>query len=63
MIFEFLRKKRNADAVILDPHKDNKRAIKCYEKAGFRIIKELPNHEMHEGIKKDCYLMEYRYDK
>ena len=28
MIFEFLKSKRNADAVILDPHQDNLRAIK-----------------------------------
>ena len=62
IVVDFLRKERKADAVILDPHKDNVKAIKCYEKAGFKIIKELPKHEMHEGIKKDCYLMEYRYD-
>lgn len=62
MILDFLRKERNADAVILDPHKNNPRAIRCYEKAGFKIIKELPKHEMHEGIKEDCYLMEYRYE-
>ncbi len=61
-IFEFLRKERNADAVILDPHKNNPRAIRCYEKAGFKIIKELPKHDKHEGIKEDCYLMEYRYN-
>ncbi len=62
MIVEYLRKEKSADVVILDPHKDNMRAIKCYEKSGFKIIKELPKHEIHEGIKKDCYLMEYRYD-
>ncbi len=62
MIFEFLRKEKNADAVIIDPHKNNKRAIRCYEKAGFKIIKELPEHEMHEGKKEDCYLMEYCFE-
>ena len=62
MIFEFLKKEKNADAVILDPHKNNLRAIRCYEKAGFKIIKELPKHEMHEGRKEDCYLMEYRFE-
>lgn len=62
MILEFLKEEKNADAVILDPIKNNSRAIRCYEKAGFKIIKELPQHEMHEGIKKDCYLMEYSFE-
>ena len=63
MILEFLRKEKKADAVVLDPHKDNQRAIKCYEKSGFKIIKELPEHEIFEGTQMDCYLMEYRYDE
>lgn len=62
MIFDFLRRERNVDAVILDPHQDNQRAIKSYQKAGFRIIEDLPEHELHEGRKEDCYLMEYRYE-
>ena len=62
MVFDFLKKERNADAVILDPHQDNSRAIRMYQKAGFRIIEDLPEHELHEGKKQDCYLMEYRYD-
>ena len=62
MVLDFLRKDRNADAVVLDPHKNNIRAIRCYEKVGFKIIKELPKHELHEGIKEDCYLMEYLYE-
>jgi aminoglycoside 2''-phosphotransferase len=61
LILDFLRKERQSDAVVLNPHQNNIRAIKCYEKAGFKIIKELPQHEMHEGKKVDCYLMEYRY--
>ena len=62
MIFDFLKKERKADAVILDPHQDNSRAIRMYQKAGFRIVEDLPGHELHEGKKEDCYLMEYRYD-
>ena len=62
MIFNFLKKERNTDAVILDPHQDNSRAIRMYQKAGFRIIEDLPEHELHEGKKEDCILMEYRYD-
>ena len=62
MVFDFLKKERNVDAVILDPHKNNLRAIRMYKKAGFRIIEDLPEHELHEGKKEDCYLMEYRYN-
>ena len=62
MILDYLKEERKAKAVILDPHKNNPRAIRAYEKAGFKIIKDLPKHEMHEGIKEDCYLMECRLD-
>ncbi len=62
MIFDFLKKERNVDAVILDPHQDNKRAIRMYQKVGFRIIDDLPEHELHEGKKVDCFLMEYLYE-
>lgn len=62
LIFDFLKKERKANAVILDPHQNNLRAIKSYQKAGFRIIEDLPEHELHEGKKEACYLMEYRYE-
>ena len=61
LVLQFLREEKQADAVIMDPHQDNVRAIKCYQKAGFRIIKSLPEHELHEGIMRDCYLMEYHF--
>ena len=61
MVLDFLRTQKNADIVVLDPHISNPRAIRCYEKAGFKIIKELPEHELHEGKKEDCYLMEFSY--
>ena len=59
-ILNFLKAVENADAVILDPHKSNARAIHAYEKVGFKIIDELPEHELFEGKRVDCYLMEYR---
>ncbi len=46
-----------ARTVIVDPHVDNRRAIRCYEKAGFRAAKTLPAHESHEGRLVDCLLM------
>lgn len=54
----YLREQKSADRILLDPHKDNFRAVRAYEKAGFKIIKSLPEHEMFEGRKKDCWLME-----
>ena len=49
-----------AAAVILDPHANNPRALRCYEACGFRKVKFLPQHELHEGVWEDCWLMEYR---
>jgi aminoglycoside 6'-N-acetyltransferase len=43
--------------VVLDPHVTNLRAIRSYEKAGFRKVKVLPRHELHEGARRDCWLM------
>ena len=54
---------KGADWVILDPHVDNARAIRAYEKCGFRKIKLLPEHEWHEGKYVDCWLMGIRWDQ
>lgn len=48
---------KGANTVVLDPHTDNLRAIRCYEKVGFKIVKTLPKHELHDGEMVDCYLM------
>ena len=53
-----LKSSRAAERILLDPHKNNYRAIRAYEKAGFRIIGSLPEHELFEGNKEDCWLME-----
>ena len=58
MMSSYLKTNYNAFAILLDPHKNNLRAIRCYEKAGFKIIKPLPKHELFEGKMEDCYLME-----
>ena len=63
LVLKFLGEEKQADAVVMDPHQENVRALKCYQKAGFRIIKCLPEHELHEGKMRDCYLMEYRYQE
>ena len=41
----------------IDPIVTNHRAIRCYEKSGFKKVKILPNHEPHEGQKRDSWLM------
>lgn len=46
--------------LLVDPHQNNPRAVRAYEKAGFRIKKELPAHELFEGRREDCFLMERR---
>ncbi len=47
----------HVDKVVIDPHVGNTRAIRCYEKCGFVKVKLLPEHERHEGIDRDCWLM------
>ena len=65
LVLRRLTQEEGAAAVILDPHaKDphanNPRALRCYEACGFRKVKFLPQHELHEGVWEDCWLMEYR---
>ena len=59
MVLEYLILKDGACSVVLDPHDNNPRALRCYEACGFRKIKFLPGHELREGIMEDCWLMEY----
>lgn len=58
-IVRFLVTEMDVQKIVLDPQSRNKRAIACYEKSGFKKIKILPNHELHEGNLQDCWLMEY----
>ena len=57
---DFLVEQKHADKVMMDPQINNKRAIRCYEKCGFKKIRMLPQHEWHEGAYRDCWLMEYK---
>ena len=54
----YLKENCGAEILLLDPHQDNPRAIRAYEKAGFRILRSLPAHELFEGNMVDCFLME-----
>ena len=58
MMASYLKTNKGASCILLDPHKSNPRAIRAYEKAGFKIIKSLPKHELFEEKKEDCWMME-----
>lgn len=45
--------------VVMDPQLRNERALRCYEKCRFKKVKLLLNHELHEGVYEDCWLIEY----
>ena len=53
----YIRRTYHPDKVVIDPKADNARAIRSYEKAGFRIAKLLPHYEFHEGHYTDNWLM------
>ncbi len=57
LVVRYLFEERGASVVAVDPHVSNLRAIRCYEKAGFRKARILPRHELHEGEYKDSWLM------
>lgn len=59
LIVTFLSTDKKAEKIVLDPQVWNERAINCYEKSGFRKVKLLHKHELHEGELKDCWLMEH----
>ncbi|WP_196121192.1 GNAT family N-acetyltransferase [Anaerobacillus alkaliphilus] len=56
---QFLLDHKKAYRVVMDPQVRNERAIRCYEKCGFKKVKLLPKRELHEGIYQDCWLIEY----
>lgn len=57
LLIEYLFKTKNADIILIDPQTWNKRAIKCYEKCGFKAVKILEKRELHEGKYKDNLIM------
>ena len=58
-IVDYLTDEMKASKVVMDPRVSNTRAIRCYEKCGFKKVKILPEYELHEGIYEDCWLIEY----
>lgn len=51
---QFIFQEKQADAIVLDPELSNPRAIRCYEKCGFRKVKKI-----EDGQK---WLMEISWD-
>jgi aminoglycoside 6'-N-acetyltransferase len=51
-----------ARLVVTDPVVENLRAVRCYEKAGFRRVRVLPAHEQIDGVPRDSWLMEQHPD-
>lgn len=58
-IVEYLEDALGAGRVVMDPQCWNARVIACYEKCGFKKVRILPRHEMHEGEMRDCQLVEW----
>lgn len=52
-----------ADVLLIDPKIHNLRAIRCYEKAGFRKWFVIPQHEEQDGILHDSQIMGMRRDR
>ena len=57
MLVEYLFSDLHAVRVVIDPIVTNERAIRCYEKSGFKKVKVLPRHELHERELRDLWLM------
>lgn len=52
MFVEMIMREHHPSSIILDPSPDNKRAIRCYEKVGFR------HYETKEGVEGElAYMM------
>lgn len=51
MFVEMIRRERKPTSIILDPSPENKRAIRCYEKAGFK------HYETKIGEEGPAYMM------
>jgi aminoglycoside 6'-N-acetyltransferase len=57
MLIKYLLKHHHADIIFIDPQTWNKRAIRCYEKCGFKAIGIIKERELHDGVYKDSLIM------
>lgn len=56
---QYLVKERGARRIVMDPQAWNTRALRVYEKNGFKKVRLLEKHEWHEGEYRDCWLIAY----
>lgn len=56
---QFLFQQEGADIILIDPQIWNKRAIRCYEKCGFKPIFVAKSRELHDDEPIDCQIMAY----
>lgn len=57
LIVDHLLVDRAARRIVVDPRVSNTRAVRSYEKVGFRSVATLPEHEVLDGQAWDCLLM------
>ena len=60
LLIKALFEQHGADILLIDPKIHNLRAIRCYEKAGFRKLFVLKEHEKQDGILHDNQIMGIR---
>lgn len=59
LLRDYLRETRGASRIVSDPMVENLRSVRALEKAGFHKVLRLNAHAFHEGIARDCWLMEF----
>ncbi len=57
LLLGYLFEQKDADEVFIDPQTWNERAIKCYEKCGFKPIKVIKKREITDGELMDSLIM------
>jgi aminoglycoside 6'-N-acetyltransferase len=62
-LLRYLFAEKGAGEVVLSPVADNARAIRCYEKAGFRKVRSIPRGEFLGGEGRDAWLMSVLPDR
>ncbi|TGA95795.1 GNAT family N-acetyltransferase [Sporolactobacillus shoreae] len=63
LMIQYLFTKQGAVDIYVDPQTWNTRAIKSYQKCGFKKLKVLREHELFDGNLKDNQLMRRSLDK
>lgn len=57
LLLAYLFGQERADEVLVDPQTWNARAVRCYEKCGFRAVKVIEKRELHGDEYKDNLIM------